>query len=211
MSHSSPHHRSAPIPIRQLSSGPLAPAPDSDDRDTDSDTDNNHEDVLRVGSLPTKQRGFVVSRTTSSSMPAAPRLLSRRSGPPVPVAALPPTGVSTIPTVPNAMSYGSLRESHLGGRFLDGPSSYRDSRSGEIRRCDVSLPEQMLSMSLTGLELLTKQRDDWLAPTAIEVAEDDDVLMSPVRSLESRELDSGEQDDSSGNPDTDEVFDLDME
>lgn len=111
----------------------------------------------------------------------------------------------------NAMSYGSLRESHLGGRFLDGPSSYRDSRSGEIRRYDERLPEQMLSMSLTGLELLTKQRDDWLAPTATEVAEDDDVLMSPVRSLESRELDSGEQDDSSGNPDTDEVFDLDME
>jgi hypothetical protein len=29
--------------------------------------------------------------------------------------------------------YGSLRESHQRGRFLDGPASYRDGRSGEIR------------------------------------------------------------------------------
>lgn len=30
--------------------------------------------------------------------------------------------------------YGSLRDSHLQGRFLDGPSSYRDARTGDIRR-----------------------------------------------------------------------------
>ena len=32
------------------------------------------------------------------------------------------------------VSYGSLRDSHLRGRFLDGPSSYRDSRTGNIHR-----------------------------------------------------------------------------
>lgn len=30
-------------------------------------------------------------------------------------------------------SYGSLRESQLAGRFLDGPCSYRDARSGQIK------------------------------------------------------------------------------
>jgi hypothetical protein len=74
----------------------------------------------------------------------------------------------------------------------------------------------MLSISLTGLELLTKHADNWLVPTAPEAAQDDYVLMSSGRSLESGELDggeldNGEQDDSYGNQDTDEVFDLEME
>ena len=30
-------------------------------------------------------------------------------------------------------SYGSLRESHMRGKFLDGPSSYRDKTTGDIR------------------------------------------------------------------------------
>jgi hypothetical protein len=33
-------------------------------------------------------------------------------------------------------SYGSLRESNQRGMFLDGPSSYRDSRTGDIRRLE---------------------------------------------------------------------------
>ena len=33
-------------------------------------------------------------------------------------------------------SYGSLRDSHQRGRFLDGPSSYREPSSGQIRRLD---------------------------------------------------------------------------
>ena len=40
------------------------------------------------------------------------------------------TNSSTQKTV----SYGSLRDSHLRGKFLDGPSSYRDSRTGTIHR-----------------------------------------------------------------------------
>ena len=34
----------------------------------------------------------------------------------------------------NETSYGSLRDSHERGRFLDGPSSYRDKRTGDIIR-----------------------------------------------------------------------------
>jgi hypothetical protein len=33
-------------------------------------------------------------------------------------------------------SYGSLRESHQRGTFLDGPSSYREPHSGQLRRLD---------------------------------------------------------------------------
>lgn len=32
--------------------------------------------------------------------------------------------------------YGSLRDSHQKGKFLDGPASYRDGRSGQIKRLD---------------------------------------------------------------------------
>mmetsp|Transcript_8881 Transcript_8881/g.25600 ORF Transcript_8881/g.25600 Transcript_8881/m.25600 type:complete len:666 (+) Transcript_8881:333-2330(+) len=34
----------------------------------------------------------------------------------------------------NGAAYGSLRESHQQGRFLDGPASYRDPASGQIRQ-----------------------------------------------------------------------------
>mmetsp|Transcript_3790 Transcript_3790/g.9939 ORF Transcript_3790/g.9939 Transcript_3790/m.9939 type:complete len:510 (-) Transcript_3790:209-1738(-) len=37
------------------------------------------------------------------------------------------------------LSYGSLRDSHERGRFLDGPSSYREPLSGKIRQLDHRL------------------------------------------------------------------------
>mmetsp|Transcript_10420 Transcript_10420/g.26237 ORF Transcript_10420/g.26237 Transcript_10420/m.26237 type:complete len:472 (-) Transcript_10420:246-1661(-) len=37
------------------------------------------------------------------------------------------------------VSYGSLRDSHERGRFLDGPSSYREPMSGKIRQLDHRL------------------------------------------------------------------------
>ena len=39
-------------------------------------------------------------------------------------------------------SYGSLRDSHERGRFLDGPSSYREPSSGKIRQLDHRLRYQ---------------------------------------------------------------------
>ena len=47
-------------------------------------------------------------------------------------------------------SYGSLRDSHEMGRFLDGPSSYREPRSGQIRKLDhrVRYHGQSLQMSI---------------------------------------------------------------
>jgi hypothetical protein len=45
-------------------------------------------------------------------------------------------------TPPEIVSYGSLRDSHQKGRFLDGPSSYREPRSGRIMRLDDRLRYQ---------------------------------------------------------------------
>ena len=137
MSQSSPL-RSAPIAIRRRGST----TPNQLDSDDDEEELCQSMDTLRltttnllVGSLPTKQRGFVSKKThtISSSMPAAPRLSSRNATvPPTKSPLLPRTTLSSQPT--EGISYGSLRESQLEGRFLDGPASYRDRGSGEIRR-----------------------------------------------------------------------------
>jgi len=42
--------------------------------------------------------------------------------------------LTTTATAAAKTSYGSLRDSHLQGRFMDGPSSYRDGRTGDIHR-----------------------------------------------------------------------------
>ena len=73
-------------------------------------------------------------------------------------------------------SYGSLRESHQQGLFLDGPASYRDVRSGQIRRLDhrrrfshcssppgISIGERM--QQSRKLKELEKQKHGEKAPT----------------------------------------------
>ena len=54
---------------------------------------------------------------------------------------LPPIGLSmgsevVEPLMEIPAAYGSLRDSHQKGKFLDGPASYRDGRSGQIKRLD---------------------------------------------------------------------------
>jgi hypothetical protein len=72
------------------------------------------------------------------------------------VSSLPPISLSEDPTLYNyddeppmeIASYGSLRESHQRGKFLDGPSSYREPRSGQVRRLDRNRFPGGLSKSL---------------------------------------------------------------
>jgi hypothetical protein len=83
------------------------------------------------------------------------------------------SGSSALRTGKTA-SYGSLRDSHLRGKFLDGPHSYRDGRTGHIHRlqqqqqlslqfqegaggADVS--EQSLSIGERLLQSRERQRD----------------------------------------------------
>lgn len=46
---------------------------------------------------------------------------------------IPPIALTEGGQEEDSPSYGSLRESQLAGRFLDGPSSYRDKTSGQIK------------------------------------------------------------------------------
>ena len=82
-------------------------------------------------------------RREKSSVLNAPYLgsLSKSSNQ---VLSLPPislAGDSTFIGEPpeSIVSYGSLRDSHERGRFLDGPSSYREPLSGKIRQLDHRL------------------------------------------------------------------------
>lgn len=82
-------------------------------------------------------------RNKSSSVLNAPYLgsLSKSSNQ---VLSLPPislAGDSAYLGEPpeSIVSYGSLRDSHERGRFLDGPSSYREPMSGKIRQLDHRL------------------------------------------------------------------------
>jgi len=149
MSHSSPQHRSAPIAIRRRGSA----TPRELDSDDEGELLTDLEDALRlttmVGSVPTKPRGFVTkhtNRTISSSMPAAPKLSYSRPPSLAATDAVPPFRLSSS-QADAPISYGSLRESHLEGRFLDGPSSFRDRGSGEIRR--FTGPSSLLASTMT--------------------------------------------------------------
>lgn len=51
--------------------------------------------------------------------------------------------------------YGSLRESHLEGKFLDGPASYRDKSSGQIH---------LLHYNTTDMRLLPPQNQVLIPP-----------------------------------------------
>ena len=122
--------------------------------DLTSDDDDDEEDVnLSEDDSPNVERdaarlGLLTSRSLPSRLLRAPRLSSVPTNEDyllyrnIPVAALPPPmslhnddGMSGVDLGAAAkMSYGSLRESNQQGRFFDGPSSYRDGRTGDIRR-----------------------------------------------------------------------------
>jgi hypothetical protein len=93
---------------------------------------------------PTGSRG---TTTYSSSIPNAPYLgsLSRSANqvlsmPPMSLASGQDAAYYHSSDPPESISnYGSLRDSHERGRFLDGPSSYREPASGRIRQLDHRL------------------------------------------------------------------------
>lgn len=134
---------------------------DSEDSDDDSALDIVERDAIRLrkkyGSSvithPATQED--ASSILSKSMLKAPYLgsMSKSEGY---LSSLPPISLSgpaasydydeDPPT--EITSYGSLRESHQRGKFFDGPSSYREPRSGQIRRFDHNLGVREYSQSL---------------------------------------------------------------
>ena len=135
---------------------------DDDDDEYDNGIVDVERDAVRLG-LRKKNTSGVTARSLPSRLLKAPLLgsvptnedyLSYRS---IPATALPPPMTLNDPSLPSSSSlllsgmvspdgtstgarggatasYGSLRESNLRGRFFDGPSSYRDGRTGDIRR-----------------------------------------------------------------------------
>eukprot|EP00429_Kryptoperidinium_foliaceum_P001859 CAMPEP_0176017202 /NCGR_PEP_ID=MMETSP0120_2-20121206/8243_1 /TAXON_ID=160619 /ORGANISM="Kryptoperidinium foliaceum, Strain CCMP 1326" /LENGTH=263 /DNA_ID=CAMNT_0017350219 /DNA_START=29 /DNA_END=817 /DNA_ORIENTATION=+ len=148
--------RSSPIAIarssdeRSIEAGGI----DSDDDDEDSVIDVVERDAIRlrrkygekaVATAASYHPGMTEATSSSilsKTLLKAPYLgsLSRSENF---LSSLPPMSLSTDdrynyddePPV-EIRSYGSLRESHQRGKFLDGPSSYREPRSGQIRRLD---------------------------------------------------------------------------
>lgn len=125
--------RSGPIAIKHgLGNGELRGGTDSDDSDLDVEVEN--------------RRGITASSYQEKLMDSnkilqAPYLGSLNNSANF-LMSLPPMTLSEYPDEepPRELtSYGSLRDSHRTKRFLDGPSSYREPRSGQIQRLDHRL------------------------------------------------------------------------
>lgn len=150
--------RSSPIAIvRSPGRGGNQRTEESDADDDDDDGDSGEIDVERdARTLRRKYGDSNIVRTyhqefthplngRGSSIPNAPYLGSLSSSANQ-VSSLPPMSLAGGEDAyyrsdpPDAiLSYGSLRESHQRGRFLDGPSSYREPTSGRIQQLDHRL------------------------------------------------------------------------
>lgn len=153
--------RSNPIAIQHSSGDGYRDVVDSD---SDNDDEDENGDIDVEGDAIKLQRKYgnkvlqtyapdatilqasTSRRRHSSSVLDAPYLgsLSKSSNQ---VLSLPPmslAGDSDFGEPPESLvtSYGSLRDSHERGRFLDGPSSYREPSSGKIRQLDHRLRYQ---------------------------------------------------------------------
>lgn len=164
--------RSSPIAIVRLP-GDIPPDPTSHDSDDDDDSviDVVERDAIRLrkkygdkvlaasyqpGMAMTDEEPATSTTTLVSSkrMLQAPYLGSLSKSESF-LTSLPPISLSEeamyqYEEPPGEIAgYGSLRESHQRGKFLDGPSSYREPRSGQIRRLDhrVRFPGSGSSMS----------------------------------------------------------------
>ncbi len=148
--------RSSPIAIQRASGDRYRETESDTDDDDDENSDIDVEgDAIKLRRKygnkiiqtyvedSTIQQSSSVRRRDSNSVLNAPYLgsLSKSSNQ---VLSLPPmslAGDNTFLGEPpeSIVSYGSLRDSHERGRFLDGPSSYREPMSGKIRQLDHRL------------------------------------------------------------------------
>lgn len=146
--------RSSPIAIvRPLSEQTAEPTGFETDDDDDSVVDVVERDAIRLRKkygdkvlVASYQPGMIDETVkVSKSMLQAPYLGSLSKSESF-LTSLPPISLSDEDRYKyeeeapaEIASYGSLRESHQRGKFLDGPSSYREPRSGQIRRLDHRL------------------------------------------------------------------------
>ncbi|GKY92752.1 hypothetical protein MPSEU_000245200 [Mayamaea pseudoterrestris] len=131
--------RSNPIAIaRSPANDPYYTSDDSDDEDANNYADNLRPNanaaqslpiqLLRapmLGSMPTRNSDHMLQSLNHNQtmLPPPMFLADQESG-----------NQDTLHIDNNKVSYGSLRESHMRGKFLDGPASYRDRATGGIRQ-----------------------------------------------------------------------------
>ena len=115
--------RSSPIAIRRTSMESGRSYDTSEDENEGDDV--VERDAIMLGnatqSLPTR----LLRAPFLSSVPTNEDNISYHN-------MLPPSCINSERS-DTTTSYGSLRDSHVRGRFLDGPCSYRDQRTGNIR------------------------------------------------------------------------------
>jgi hypothetical protein len=129
-------------------STPIAIVRDSFTRDNNPDTSDDDDDEYDDSVIDVDLDALRIARAkTSRSLPGrllrAPFLGSMPSNedyifyqdmlPPAMALSEQPAEGGPVAATDKGTSYGSLRDSHMRGRFFDGPSSYRDKLTGDIR------------------------------------------------------------------------------
>lgn len=165
--------RSNPIAIRRNRGSSNCDTSDSDD-DSDGSAVNVELDALKLSMSRNNVLDGTTSHSLPSRLLRAPMLSSMPSNddsiayqnmlPPAMTlgatsstsAGTPHGGTASLAAFAGKLNgvetqgvaaYGSLRESHMQGRFIDGPSSYRDKQSGDIRRLQYRVRFQEFSDS----------------------------------------------------------------
>ncbi len=138
-------NRSNPIAIVRNDNDPYPESSDDELGDDDDDTNTIHLELDSLSIATENSRRVYTFSSLPNHLLRAPRLTALSDNDSKPAlqypAMLPPAmsaadnplgGLSGVET-DDRTSYGSLRDSNSRGRFLDGPSSYRDRNTGDIR------------------------------------------------------------------------------
>jgi hypothetical protein len=133
-----PAMRSTPIAIARDYGGQQDRHPDTSDDDysvADDSVTDVELDALRIAdgstshSLPIR----LLRAPKLGSVPSNEDYISYHNMLPPPMVLSEQPAAGGQVNADQGTSYGSLRDSHERGRFLDGPSSYRDKKTGDIR------------------------------------------------------------------------------
>lgn len=130
--------RSTPIAIVRDKGGESDRHPDTSDDDDDTVDDDSVDvelDAVEIAGRNTSRSlpGRLLRAPFLGSVPSNEDYISYQNmlPPPMELSEQPAAGGQV--KADQGTSYGSLRDSNVRGRFLDGPSSYRDKGTGDIR------------------------------------------------------------------------------
>ncbi|GAX16117.1 hypothetical protein FisN_3Hh403 [Fistulifera solaris] len=146
--------RSNPIAIVRNDNDPYPESSDDELGDDDDDIDTIHLELDALSIATENSRSVYTSSSLPNHLLRAPRLTAisdsdNKQALQYP-AMLPPAMASAenpLGETEDRTSYGSLRDSNSRGIFLDGPSSYRDRNTGDIRALEHRVRYRSKNMS----------------------------------------------------------------